>query len=205
MSLASKKPADIAIFASGGGSNALKIIEYFSGDEQVRVALVIANKPDAGVLRHAHAHHIPSIVVTKRLLNDRELMNGVFDTFNIDFVALAGFLLLMPAYIVDRYKGAIVNIHPALLPKFGGKGMYGMNVHRAVKESGESQSGPTIHFVNTQYDEGNIIYQAATQLAPEDSPEDIAKKVLALEHRYYPMVIDHVIKKGLPVNLETDN
>ena len=205
MSLAVSKPTDIAIFASGGGSNALKIIEHFEGDEQVRVALIIANKPDAGVLRHAHRHHIPSLVITKRLLNNQEMMDGVFDTFGIDFVALAGFLLLMPAYIVDRYKGAIVNIHPALLPKFGGKGMYGMNVHRAVKVAGEKESGPTIHFVNTEYDEGNIIYQATTPLMPEDTPEDIAARVLALEHRYYPLVIEHVIKQGLPVNLENDN
>ncbi len=203
--LAANRPTNIAIFASGGGSNALRIIEHFEHNESVNVSLVIANKPHAGVLNHAHDHHIPSLVITKRLLNNQAIMNSVLDAFAIDFVALAGFLLLMPAYIVERFEGKIVNIHPALLPKYGGKGMYGMHVHRAVKENGETVSGPTIHFVNTKYDEGNIIYQATTPLEPSDTPEDIAAKVLRLEHRFYPRVIEHLIEKGTPVILESDS
>lgn len=203
--LAASKPTNIAIFASGGGSNALRIIEHFKHSETINVALVIANKPGAGVLKHAHEHHIPSLVITKRILSDPSVMNPVLEALDIHFVALAGFLLLMPEYIVERFEGKMVNIHPALLPKYGGKGMYGMHVHRAVKENAEAVSGPTIHFVNTKYDEGNIIYQATTPLEPSDSPEEIAAKVLKLEHEFYPRVIEHLITKGLPVDLETDS
>ena len=183
----------IAIFASGGGSNALKIIEYFADRSDVDVSLVITNKPDAGVLKHAHTHHIPSYVVTRRLLKDADRINALLELHEIDFIALAGFLLLMPAAIVERFAGRIVNIHPALLPAYGGKGMYGMNVHRAVKEAGDTVSGMTIHFVNTKYDEGAIIFQDRVALEADDTAESIAAKVLKLEHKHFARVIDNLL------------
>ena len=194
MSSEASNSFNIAIFASGSGSNALKIIEYFESREDVNVALVVANKPTAGVLQHAHRNQIPSIVFTKRMINDSETLLPVLHHFSIDFIALAGFLLLIPSFLVEAYPNRIVNIHPALLPKYGGKGMYGMNVHRAVKEAGESKSGMTVHFVNTQYDEGAIIAQFSTALESDDTPEEIAARVLKVEHEHYAPTIDQVIR-----------
>ena len=195
MSLASSTPINIAIFASGGGSNALKIIQHFADRTDVNVSLIVANKADAGVLKHATDNHIPALVLTKRLLNREELVAPIFDRFKIDFVALAGFLLLMPEYLVKKYERRMVNIHPALLPKYGGKGMYGMNVHRAVKEAGEEKSGMTIHYVDAKYDEGNIIFQDSVLLDPSDTPEDIARKVLSVEHASYAPTIDKILSE----------
>ena len=185
---------NIAIFASGGGSNALKIIEEFKGSNEVRVALIVSNNPSAGVLKHAYRAHIPALVCSKRLLNDEEFMSGVLDNWGIDFIVLAGFLLMIPRFLVARYPMRMVNIHPALLPKYGGKGMYGMHVHEAVKEANETQSGITIHYVNEHYDEGQILAQYTTALEPGDSPEEIARKVQVLEHTYYPTVILQAIR-----------
>jgi len=184
---------NIAIFASGGGSNAQKIIEHFENSNLAQVSLIISNKSKAGVLDKAAAQNIPTLILNREEFSKTENILQKLDTYSIDFVVLAGFLWLVPTYLVKAYKNRIVNIHPALLPKFGGKGMYGMNVHRAVHIAQEKESGPTIHFVNEHYDEGGIIFQAKCSIQPTDSPEDIAKKVLALEHKYYPEVIEKVI------------
>ena len=186
---------NIAIFATGGGSNALKIMEHFEDSNLAQVSLIISNKAKAGVLEKAADRNVPTLILNREEFYKTEHILQKLDTYSIDFVVLAGFLWLVPTYLVKAYKNRIVNIHPALLPKFGGKGMYGMNVHRAVHAAQEKESGPTIHFVNEHYDEGGIIFQAKCSIQPTDSPEDIAKKVLALEHKYYPEVIQKVIQK----------
>ena len=183
----------IAIFASGGGSNALKIIEHFANNDSIKVALIVSNKPKAGVLEKANNHNIPTLVINRTSFRETEDLLTELQDRSIDFIALAGFLWLIPAYLVDAFPNQIVNIHPALLPKYGGKGMYGINVHRAVHANKEPFSGMTIHFVNARYDEGNIIFQAKCKLSEDDTPENIAKKVLALEHQYFPQIIEKVI------------
>lgn len=183
----------IAIFASGGGSNALKIMEYFANNDTIEVALVISNKSKAGVLEKAERQNVPSLIINRKSFYETEDLLAELQSRKIDFIALAGFLWLIPTYLVNAFPNRIVNIHPALLPKYGGKGMYGMNVHRAVYAAKEPISGMTIHFVNAKYDEGNIIFQAECELSAQDTPEQIAKKVLTLEHQYFPKVIEKVI------------
>ena len=139
---------------------------------------------------------IPTLVLARKVFRQTDQLLEVLAEHRVTFIALAGFLWLVPPYLVQAFPGRIVNIHPALLPKFGGKGMYGMNVHRAVKAAGEQESGPTIHFVNEHYDEGAIIFQAKTKIDPEDSAEEIAAKVLRLEHEHYPRVIGEVLNAG---------
>jgi phosphoribosylglycinamide formyltransferase-1 len=198
--------AHIAIFASGRGSNALRIIEHFQDHAHIHVALIVTNKPTAGVLAHATAKHIPSLVITRRQLQDRARILPFLQACHIDFIVLAGFMILVPAWLVQAFSHRIVNIHPALLPKFGGKGMYGMHVHEAVKEAGETISGITIHYVNEAYDEGDVIAQYPTPLRPEDTPEDIAAKVRKLEHKHYPVVIEQVVREEvLAKHSRTDN
>ncbi len=184
---------NIAIFASGGGSNARKIIEHFDGSNVGRVGLVLSNKADAGVLEIATSHGIPTHIIDRKSFYETDALLEVLKKHEIGFVVLAGFLWLAPEYLVRAFPRKIVNIHPALLPKYGGKGMYGMNVHRAVKAAGERESGISIHYVNERYDEGDIVFQAACPILPEDSAEEIAKKVLELEHRHFPEVIEWVI------------
>lgn len=179
----------IAIFASGGGSNALKIIEYFKQSPSVSVSLIVCNRRNAGILEKAKIHNIETLLINKAYLYDTQDILEELSNRNIDLIVLAGFLMLIPEYLVDRYPEKIINIHPALLPKYGGKGMYGIHVHQAVKEAGEAYSGMTIHYVNKRYDEGNIILQRKCRLAKKDSAEDIARKVLKLEHKYYPKTI----------------
>ena len=184
---------NIAIFASGSGSNAEAIIQYFANKSDAGVSLIISNKPTAYVLERAKFHDIPSIVINREsFYNDREIIN-VLNEYDIDLLVLAGFLWLVPEYLIDIYPDKIMNIHPALLPKYGGKGMYGKNVHKAVKENREEMSGITIHYVNKQYDEGKHLFQASVRLSENDSADDIAAKVLKLEHKYYPRVIDYIL------------
>ena len=183
----------LAIFASGTGSNAHRIIEHFRDHPTVRVALVVSNRKAAGVLPMAERYGVPTAYVPKADWQDSARVLGLLDAFEVDFIALAGFLLLVPAYLVDAFPQRIVNIHPALLPKFGGKGMYGAYVHRAVRAAGETESGITIHYVNAQYDDGDVIFQAKTPLGAEDSPEEIGRRVLVLEHRYYPEVLEQLL------------
>jgi len=183
----------IAIFASGRGSNARKIIEYFQDKADVSVALVISNKPDAPVLELASTHQISSLVLHKSSFYHNDDLLKELRAFEVDFIVLAGFLWLIPEYLVKAFPKRIINIHPALLPSYGGKGMYGMNVHRAVQKAQEQHSGITIHYVNENYDEGNILFQARCKVTEQDSPEDIARKVQALEHQYFPPIIEAVL------------
>lgn len=183
----------IAIFGSGGGSNAQAIIDHFENHEQIEVGLIVSNKKDAFILERGKKHDIPTVLRTKKDFKSSEKILEILDEQNIDLIVLAGFLLLIPAYLVKAYPNQIINIHPALLPKFGGKGMYGMNVHRAVAEAKEIKSGPTIHYVNEKFDEGEIIAQFKVALENEDTPESIAKKVLQLEHKHYPEVIEDLL------------
>jgi phosphoribosylglycinamide formyltransferase 1 len=184
---------NIAIFASGGGSNARKIIEHFKGHPSVKVALVVSNKPDAGVLSIAKEHGIDTLIISKSAFYETDDILKTLTLYRISFIVLAGFLLLVPQYIIGRFKKKIINIHPALLPKFGGKGMYGSHVHEAVKEAKETETGITIHYCNAHYDEGDIIFQAKTAVSPADTPQDIAQNVLALEHEHFPKVIEKVV------------
>ncbi|MCB9277675.1 MAG: phosphoribosylglycinamide formyltransferase [Lewinellaceae bacterium] len=184
----------IAIFASGTGSNAGKIIDFFKNDDQVRVDLVISNKADAPVLEMARKEGVETYLVNKAgFYESRELL-GVLRNRQIDLIVLAGFLWLVPAYLIEAFPNKIINIHPALLPGYGGKGMYGMHVHEAVKKAGETRTGITIHYVNEHYDEGNIIFQSSCEINSGDSAEEIALKVRDLEHRHFAPVIAQLLK-----------
>lgn len=184
---------NIAIFASGSGTNAARIIEHLEGHESMEIALIVSNKPNAGVLELARKNNIPTLIIRRDEFYNNQRFLEKIQAIPIDFIVLAGFLWLVPGYLVKAYPSRIINIHPALLPKYGGKGMYGMNVHRAVKENGEKESGPTIHFVNEHYDEGDIIFQIKCPIFESDEPEDIAKKVLKLEHQYFPKVVESIV------------
>lgn len=187
----------VAIFASGGGSNARCIIDHLSPSQDKEVALIVTNRSQAGVLHIAKENSIPSVVINKNKLNDKEYMEALLSEYKIDFIALAGFLMLIPEFLVEAFENRMVNIHPSLLPKYGGKGMFGHHVHQAVKEAGELESGMTIHYVTKEYDKGGVILQARTQLLPEDSAEEIAAKVLKLEHYYYPIVVEELLSYDL--------
>jgi len=189
----SQPKKNIAIFASGGGSNARSIIAHFKDSAIADVALVVSNKPDAGVLKIAAENGIPTVVIQRKPFYETDELLEVLHAHHIDFIALAGFLWLVPQYLVAAYPKKIVNIHPALLPAYGGKGMYGIHVHTAVKAAGETESGMTIHYVNDHYDEGDIVFQAKVSLEKTDTPEDIARKVLTLEHRHFPQVIETLL------------
>ncbi|MBU6342069.1 MAG: phosphoribosylglycinamide formyltransferase [Bacteroidetes bacterium] len=186
----------IAIFASGGGSNARKIIEYFRNSDQIAVKLVVVNKRDAGVLEIAESFSIETLVISRTAFANPDFLLPALVERNIDYIALAGFLWLVPAFLVDAFPRRILNIHPALLPKYGGKGMYGHFVHEAVKAANERESGMTIHLIDNEYDRGETLFQVRCHLEPEDSAEQIAAKVLALEHRYYAAVLEQFILKG---------
>ena len=190
---------NIAIFASGGGSNARKIIEYFQDSPTGTVVLVVSNKKDAGVIDIAREHNIPVQLLQRPLFYETTEILNILQHHAVDLIVLAGFLWLVPDYLIQAYPHKIVNIHPALLPQFGGKGMYGAHVHAAVKSAGARESGITIHFADEHYDEGDIIFQATCPLTAEDTPETIARKVLALEHEHYPKVIEELLRKGLMV------
>ena len=183
----------VAVFASGTGSNAKKIIEYFRENENIEIALIVSNRAKAGVLTIAEAEGIPSIIIDRAYFYESEQM--VFDLKQqcIDFIVLAGFLWLVPKYLIEAYPKKIINIHPALLPKFGGKGMYGMHVHQAVINAAEHQSGITIHFVNEAFDEGGIIFQASCPISSKDTADDVQAKVQKLEHEHFAPIIEEVI------------
>ena len=185
----------IAIFASGTGSNARKIIEYFKNKPDITVNLVLSNKANAPVLDMAQDHGIDTLTLTRKAFYETEQLLAQLHQYAIDFIVLAGFLWLVPPYLVQAYPRRIVNIHPALLPRYGGKGMYGHRVHEAVKKAGERESGMTIHYVNENYDEGSIIFQSSCRLQPEDDPETIAGRVLRLEHEHFAPVIEQLILK----------
>ncbi len=183
----------IAILASGSGSNAENIIKYFSDDKNIEISYVLSNKKDAFVLERAKKLGIKSQVFTNKEMKEDTLFLDLLKR-EADFIVLAGFLLKVPGHIIAAFPNKIINIHPALLPKYGGKGMYGMNVHKAVKQNKESETGITIHFVNENYDEGAIIYQAKTKITTDDTPDDIAKKVHQLEYQHFPRVIKKTVE-----------
>ncbi len=189
-------PKNIAIFASGTGSNAQKIIDYFREREEVNIQLIVTNRPNAPVLNIAERESISSLVINRSSLYDTDQILNEFKQFQIDFIVLAGFLWLIPSYLVKAYTQKIVNIHPALLPKYGGKGMYGIKVHQAIKKANEPLSGITIHYVNEQYDEGATIFQASCKIDKSNTPEEIAEKVRLLEHKYFSTIIDLVLNKS---------
>ncbi len=184
---------NIAIFASGTGTNAENIIKYFSRRETGRVALVLSNNPDAYVLVRAARLNIPSITFNRKDFYEKGRVLNALRLYKIDFIVLAGFLWLIPEDILRSYQGRIVNIHPALLPSYGGKGMYGERVHRAVIEAGEKESGITIHYVDGIYDHGDIIFQARCSVLPGDTVDTLAERVHELEYRYYPEVIEKLL------------
>ena len=187
---------NIALFASGNGTNVQRIAEYFSGNELVCIKLIVCNNEKAYVLERAK-----KIGIESYLVNDREKFYDSVDLLqilqqnHIDLIVLAGFLWLIPDKIIEAYSDRILNIHPALLPKYGGKGMYGMHVHNAVVANGETESGITIHYVNQHYDEGKIIFQAKCTLLPNDTPENVAKKIHDLEYEHFPKIIERELKK----------
>lgn len=183
---------NIAIFASGGGSNALAICTYFENHPNIKVSVIITNKPNAGVIGVASKFNIPSYIIGKKNMEDGSLI-AILENNKIDFVILAGFLLLIPTMFVRQFENRILNIHPSLLPAYGGYGMYGHFVHEAVYKNKEKISGMTIHLVNEKYDEGRIIFQAECALDVHDKPEQIAEKVLKLEHKYYSQTIENYI------------
>lgn len=181
----------IAIFASGGGSNAKAIIQHFLDKKELgEVVVLVSNNSDAGALVHAENHGIKTKIFNKSVFKDSptEVLDYL-ENEGVDLIALAGFMLFMPKEIVAKYSDRIVNIHPSLLPKFGGKGMYGMNVHRAVIEARETTSGITIHMVNEEYDKGRVLFQTSTPIYIDDTPETLAERILALEHLHYPQII----------------
>lgn len=183
---------NIAILASGSGSNAENIIRNFKNSGYFRFPLIISNRVDAYVHERARTLNIGSVTFSAKEFKTGERVLQLLREEKIDAVVLAGFLLKVPENIVDAYPNAIINIHPALLPSYGGKGMYGEHVHRAVFEAGEKESGITIHYVSNEYDEGDIIFQAKCTIERGDRPEDIARKVQQLEHEHFPKVIEQI-------------
>jgi phosphoribosylglycinamide formyltransferase 1 len=189
-----KSKKRIAIFASGSGSNAQKIFEYFKDSDIAEVSCVLTNKKDAYVIERAALFNIPVLVFSRKECYESNTLVEYLKEKKIDLIVLAGFLWLVPQNIIEEYPNRIVNIHPALLPKYGGKGMYGNFVHQAVIENKEKESGITIHFANLQFDEGEIILQGTCEVTPEDTVETLAKKVQKLEHELYPKAIENIIK-----------
>lgn len=187
----------LAVFASGAGSNAEKIIEYFNYNpaKNITVALVVCNKPDAGVLGIAEKNNIPTLLLEKEKFFRGGAYVDELQAAGIDFIVLAGFLWKVPAALVNAYNNRILNIHPALLPKYGGKGMYGNFVHEAVIAAGDTESGITIHVVDEQYDNGLHIFQAICPVLPGDTPATLAARIHALEHANYPRVVEEFIRK----------
>ncbi|WP_153797623.1 phosphoribosylglycinamide formyltransferase [Foetidibacter luteolus] len=188
---------NIAIFASGAGSNANKIIEHFSNHQLVHVKLVACNKPGAGVIDIAASYGIPVLMIEKEKFFRGNAYVEELKEAGIDFVVLAGFLWKVPSALINAYANKIVNIHPALLPKYGGKGMYGNFVHAAVIAAKEKESGITIHVVDELYDHGSVIFQATCPVLPQDTPETLAQRIHALEHQHYPAVIEQFLLQQL--------
>ena len=190
-----ERPIGIAIFASGTGSNAQKIMEYFGaqGNHVAEVKLVVCNNPNAKVLSLAQQSRVATLLLEKEQFFRGTAYTRELKDAGIDFIVLAGFLWKVPQRLIDEYRNNIVNIHPALLPKYGGKGMYGLRVHEAVINAGEKESGITIHRVDEHYDNGDIVFQERVSIDPEETPETLAAKIHVLEHRHYPRVIEQLI------------
>lgn len=186
----------IAIFASGAGSNAGKIIDYFRSHTNIKVGLIVCNKPGAGVLDIAQKESIPTLLIEKETFFRGSAYIPDLNEKGIDFIVLAGFLWKIPSALVKAYPGKIINIHPALLPKYGGKGMYGHFVHEAVVTAKETETGITIHYVDELYDHGQVIFQERVALTPDDTPATVAAKVHRLEHEHFPKIIEAVVNQA---------
>ena len=184
---------NIAIFVSGSGTNCENLIKYFADSERVNCALVVSNKPDAYALVRAEKLGVPTAVAPKPELNDPQVMMPLLQKYDIQFIVLAGFLPLVPNFLVDAFPRKIINIHPALLPKYGGKGMWGHHVHEAVKAAGETETGMTVHYVTPVCDSGEIIAQYRVALSPEDTADDIAEKEHLLEMEHFPRIVEQVV------------
>ena len=185
---------NIAIFVSGGGTNCENLIRYFQGSSDVNCELVVSNKADAYALVRAQNLGVATAVVPKAQLNDEAFMLPLLKDHQIDFIVLAGFLPLVPNFLIEAYPRRIVNLHPALLPKYGGKGMWGHHVHEAVKAAGEAETGMTVHYVTPVCDSGEIIAQYRVVLSPDDSADNIAEKEHQLEMQYFPQVVEQVLR-----------
>lgn len=185
----------IAIFASGSGSNAERITNYFLHRKIAEVCLILTNNPSAGVLKRAKKLGIQTVIFNRIEFSQSDKINELLMSYDIDLVVLAGFLWLVPGSILNSFAYRIINIHPALLPKYGGKGMYGERVHEAVIESGDTKSGITIHYVNEKYDEGQIIFQAEVVVDTVDTAESLAAKIHELEYAHFPVVIEEIVQK----------
>ncbi len=188
--------ANIAIFASGSGSNAQRIIEYFEQRQDIKVKVLLANRPDAYALERAKKLGIPTFVFSREDFFSSDRVLEYLKENSVDWIVLAGFLWLIPQNLLKNYPDRIINIHPALLPAYGGKGMYGSKVHQAVITAKEKESGISIHYINERYDEGEMIYQAKCLIEPGDTPESLAEKIHRLEHEHFPVIIDKVITES---------
>lgn len=195
MNTDTNRPPRLAIFASGSGSNAQKIVEYFQQKPQkAEIRLILSNKAKAGVLDRAAALGVPSKVFDREDFYTNGSVLALLKSEQIDWVILAGFLWLVPTELLEAYPNRVVNLHPALLPKFGGKGMYGMNVHQAVINAKETETGITIHYANAAFDEGKVIFQAKCKVEVQDTPEIVAEKIHQLEHQHFPKVIAELLE-----------
>ena len=181
---------NIAIFASGNGTNAERIIKYFAKSKIAHVALVVTNNSKAGVINRANTLNVDVQVINRNVFYDSQSIISTLAKYKVDLIVLAGFLWLVPKYLIDKYEYRIINIHPALLPKYGGKGMYGMRVHESVIENNEEESGITIHQVNDKYDDGQIIFQEKVKVEINETPETLAGKIHILEYKHFPKVIE---------------
>ena len=184
---------NLALFASGSGTNVQNIIEYFQQNTLINIQCILSNKNDAYVIERAKRFNIKYLTFNREEFYHSNLISDYLKSNEIHFVVLAGFLWLVPDSIIHQYPERIINIHPALLPKYGGKGMYGMKVHEAVIANKEKESGITIHYVNQHYDEGNIIFQTKCKIDPSDTPEKLASKIHKLEYEYYPKIIEKLV------------
>ncbi len=187
------KTKRIVLFASGSGSNVENIVNYFSSRSDIEIACVLTNKKNAAVLDRCDRLSIDALYFNRRSFYNSDLVCKTVGVLNPDLIVLAGFLWKIPQNLIKTFPIKIINIHPALLPKYGGKGMYGSHVHKAVKENGETETGITIHYVNENYDEGAIIHQARTVVVSDDTPDTIAAKVHELEYEHFPKVIDKLL------------
>lgn len=188
-----QQTVSVAIFVSGNGTNCENLIKHFEGNSRIRISLVLSNRADAYALTRAHRHGVPTVVMGKKDFNDPATLLPVLHEYGIQFIVLAGFLLMIPEWLVREFDHRMINLHPALLPKFGGKGMYGRHVHEAVKAADEKETGMTVHWVSVECDGGEIIAQYRTPLSPDDSVDDIAAKEHELEMKYFPAVVESVV------------
>lgn len=186
---------NIAIFVSGSGSNCENIIQYFQHNKQVHITLVVSNRSDAYALVRAKKLNVPTAVLPKADFNNKDKVLKLMADYRIDFIVLAGFLLMIPDWLISVYQRRMINLHPALLPKFGGMGMYGHHVHEAVRKANETETGMTVHWVSTVCDGGEIIAQFRTPITPDDTPDDIAGKEHILEMEHFPRVIETILKQ----------